>query len=339
VEFVQVVTKILQDLIPKACMPYMDDIAVKGPKDSYDVETMIEGVWRFVGEHIVNIDKVLWNLEMAGATASGFKSEWCYDSLGIVGYTVDKHGRHPAQKKVDKILSWPSCTCLKDVWMFIGMCVYYCIWIEGFALIAAPLFILLKKDVVFAWTTEAEGSMSALKRSLTKAPALVSIDYSEPMRLPIVLVDGSKQGWGAVMHQEDPKGHWRPVRFESGVWSQLEWNWDSGKHECKALLLALKKFCPWLYGVHFIVETDAWTLVDQLNCTASDLLGALVTRWLALLNMWEFEIRHVAGKKNVVADALSRRPQALGWSPPEEPEDDVEDFIDRHLGAMTLEVP
>jgi hypothetical protein len=62
---------------------------------------------------------------MAGATASGFKSEWCYDSLGIVGYTVDKHSRHPAQKKVDKILSWPSCTCPKDVQMFIGMCVYY----------------------------------------------------------------------------------------------------------------------------------------------------------------------------------------------------------------------
>jgi hypothetical protein len=43
-EFVRVVMKILQDLIPKACMPYMDDIAVKGPKDSYNVETMIEGV-------------------------------------------------------------------------------------------------------------------------------------------------------------------------------------------------------------------------------------------------------------------------------------------------------
>jgi hypothetical protein len=43
-EFVRVVTKILQDLIPKACMPYMDDIAVKGLKDSYKVKTMIEGV-------------------------------------------------------------------------------------------------------------------------------------------------------------------------------------------------------------------------------------------------------------------------------------------------------
>jgi hypothetical protein len=80
-------------------------------------------------------------------------------------------------------------------------------------------------------------------------------------------------------------------------------------------------------------------LVDQLNRTASDLPGALVTRWLALLNMWEFEIRYVAGKKNVVADALSRRLEALGWTPPEELEDDVEDFIDQHLGAMMLEVP
>jgi hypothetical protein len=43
-EFVRVVTKILQDLIPKACMPYIDNITVKGPKDSYNVETMIEGV-------------------------------------------------------------------------------------------------------------------------------------------------------------------------------------------------------------------------------------------------------------------------------------------------------
>jgi hypothetical protein len=42
---------------------------------------------------------------MAGATALGFKSEWCWDSMGIVGYTVDKNRRHPAQKKVDKILS------------------------------------------------------------------------------------------------------------------------------------------------------------------------------------------------------------------------------------------
>jgi hypothetical protein len=52
--------------------------------------------------------------------------------------------------------------------------------------------------------------------------------------------------------------------------------------------------------------------------------------------MWDFNIVHVAGKKNVVADALSRRPESKGWEPPEEPEEDVEDFIDAHLNAIQL---
>ena len=43
------------------------------------------------------------------------------------------------------------------------------------------------------------------------------------------------------------------------------------------MLLALKKFRPWIYGVHFIVETDARTLVNQLNRSASDLPRALIT--------------------------------------------------------------
>ncbi|KAK1913548.1 hypothetical protein P3342_005485 [Pyrenophora teres f. teres] len=115
-----------------------------------------------------------------------------------------------------------------------------------------------------------------------------------------------------------------------------ERNWDSGKHECKALLLTLKKFRSYLYGVRFTVETDAKTLVAQLQRSATDLPGALVTRWLALLNLWDFDIVHVPGKKNVVADALSRRPEPEGWEPPEEPEEDVEDFIDAHLNATQL---
>jgi hypothetical protein len=261
-EFVRVVTKVLQNLIPHCCMPYMDDIAVKGPKDNYNNALMEPGIRRFIGEHIINIDKVLCNLELSGATASGFKSDWCYDSIGIVGYVVDRNGRHPAPKKVIKIAEWPPCMTPKDVRMFLGVCVYYRIWIINFARQAAPLFDLLRKDSDFKWTIEAGAAMEKLKAHITNAPALVSIDYTEPIRQIIISVDGSKKGWGAVLQQLDLDGLKRPVRFESGVWSISERNWDSGKHECKAMLLALKKFRPWIYGVHFVVETDARTLVD-----------------------------------------------------------------------------
>lgn len=169
--------------------------------------------------------------------------------------------------------------------MFVGLCVYYRIWIKGFAVIASPLFKLMRKDAEFQWTVGAETAMRELKIKITSAPALVSINYSEPLWPVVISVDGSKKGWGAVIQQEDSKGRRHPIRFESSVWSTSERNWDSGKHECKAMLLALKKFRPWIYGIHFVVETDARTLVDQLNRSATDLPGALITRWLALLNM------------------------------------------------------
>ena len=181
--------------------------------------------------------------------------------------------------------------------------------------------------------------MNTLKRALSSPPALVSINYSEPL-LPIILsVDGSKKGWGAVLQQSDANNNRHPVRFESGVWSKSERNWDAGKHECKALLLAIKKFRAYLYNVRFTVETDAKTLVAQLQRSASEMPGALITRWLAYLNTWDFDIVHVAGKKNVVADALSRRPEPEGWEPPSESEEDVDDLIDSAINSVALHLP
>ena len=335
-EFVRVMTKICRDHIPERCMPYLDDVCIKGPKTKYDGQEVEPGIRRFVAEHLSSMDQVLSDIERAGATVSGHKSDFCYPSMIVVGYRVDEHGRHPDQKKIEKITTWPECRNQKEVRMFIGICVYYRIWVRYFAIIALPLFKLLKKNSTFEWGDDQKQAMDTLKTALTTTPALVAIDYSEPIRPIILAVDGSKKGWGAVIMQVGIEGHRHPVRYESGVWSTTERNWDSSKHECKALLLALKKFRSYLYGVRFVVETDAKTLIAQLQRSATDLPGALITRWLALLNMWDFDIVHVAGKKNVVADALSRRPEEDGWKPPEEPEEDIEDFIDAHLNATSL---
>jgi hypothetical protein len=100
----------------------------------------------------------------------------------------------------------------------------------------------MRKNALFKWSLAQEEAMEALKDSLCSALALVLITYNDPWQLIIVAVDGSKKGWGAVLMQLDLKGYWHPIWYESGVWSKLERNWDLGKHECKALLLTLKKF-------------------------------------------------------------------------------------------------
>ena len=67
-----------------------------------------------------------------------------------------------------------------------------------------------------------------------------------------------------------------------------------------------------LLGVPFTVHTDHSSLRWILSQPD---LTAIRQRWLAILSQFQVsEISHVAGKDNVVADALSRYPEQAGQS-------------------------
>ncbi|KAJ5303745.1 uncharacterized protein N7443_003405 [Penicillium atrosanguineum] len=108
---------------------------------------------------------------------------------------------------------------------------------------------------------------------LSSFPTVLPIDYAFQPLMIVVAVDASGKGWGAVLMQERD-GVRKPTRYESG------------------------KFRHWLYGIHFVLETDAKTLVSQLNRPATDLPGALVTRWMAWIRLFDFDVKHVSGRKN-----------------------------------------
>lgn len=336
-QFVRVVTTILQDHIPHIALPFLDDIGVKGPRSRYNDEEVPEmpGVRRFVLEHVQNLDKVLADLERAGASISAEKSMFCMAGLKIVGYVCDSSGRHPDSSKVLKVLKWRDCRDVQEARAFIGLCVYYRIWIPSFSLVAAPIYHLMKRGVPFAWENEQIEAMEALRQALTTAPALMPINYEPGAGLIIVASDASGSGWGAVLMQEDELQRRHPSRYESGVWTAVERNYDAGKRECKGLLKALKKFRRYLYGISFVIELDAKTLVAQLNRSASDLPGALVTRWIAWIQLFDFEVRHIPGKKNLVADGLSRRPLGV-LEEEEEDEEDIDDYIDAQLNLVRI---
>jgi hypothetical protein len=77
--------------------------------------------------------------------------------------------------------------------------------------------------------------------------------------------------------REDPALYYLS-RFESRVWNLTEQKYDAGKRECLSILKALRKLKPWLYSIYFQLETDANTLVHQLNKAASDLPNSVMTR-------------------------------------------------------------
>ena len=177
--------------------------------------------------------------------------------------------------------------------------------------------------------------MDLLNLALTSPPALFSLDYSKDADEIILAVNASLEGWGGVLMQL-VKGKRHPSRYESGIWSSAKKKYDATKRECRGVLKALKKVRYWLYGVRFVLKTDARVLVAQLNQSGTDLPGALVTRWIAWIQLFDFEVQHILGRKDTAADRLSRRPPTAADKAEAETEIDIDDFIFAKLNSLRV---
>ena len=218
-------------------------------------------------------------------------------------------------EKVQKIVDWPAPQTTKDARAFIGLVVYYRIFIVGFATAAALIFKLFRKNAKFVWTADCQLVIDDLKQQITMTPILITLDFSDSALAIILHVDASTK-----LSQLQANGMMRPARFESGIWNTAEKKYDAVKLECCGLLKALKKFRFWLFGWHFLVKTDARTLIWLLNQPPNDLPNAMMTRWLAYIRLFDFDIKHIPGNKNGAADILSWHGQCP---------DEADDYFDK----------
>ena len=119
--------------------------------------------------------------------------------LNIVGYVYDVNKKHPDAAKVIKILDWLDLINWTKAQAFLGICVYYRIWIFCFAIIAEPTYSILKKKVEFVWGPDQAKVIYILKHKLVLLSAFISIDYFKNAGLIIFEVDTSLLGWSAIL--------------------------------------------------------------------------------------------------------------------------------------------
>ena len=336
-QFQRAMTTLLSDLIPQVCRVYIDDICIRGARHDYDNEEFEPGIRRFVAEHLLNVNNVLLNCELAGATMSAAKSQWCQKTAVFLGYVCGPEGRGVDEAKIKKVKEWVVCRDVKDVRSFMGLVGFYRTWINRFAHIARPLYDLLKKNSTWNWSDREQNAMDTLKEKLITAPILAPLVFDDDRYGGVfIMVDASLMGWGAVLEQIGPDKRRHPCRFQSGIWSEAEQRYDATKRELRGLLCAMRSWRHYLYGVHFTVETDALVLVHQLNGSMTDVPGALLMRWIAWIRIFDFTVRHVAGLKNSAADALSRKPPGDTDLREKDEETDIDDFVDAQIFMQQL---
>ncbi|GBG85115.1 hypothetical protein CBR_g39681 [Chara braunii] len=173
-------------------------------------------------------------------------------------------------------------------------------FVRNFSTIATPLRRLLKKEAIWQWDKDCTSALKKLKRALIEYHVLKVADPSLPF---VVTTDASRYGIGAVLQQDDDNGY-KLVEFMSARMPSEKVATSTYEREFYALRQALEHWKHYLLGRHFKVYSDHETL--RWLKTQGKMTPKL-TRWAAEIDQFDFELKPVKGKYNVVADALSRR--------------------------------
>ena len=188
---------------------------------------------------------------------------------------------------------------MSEVRSFLGLAGYYRKFVEGFSKIAAPMTKLTRKDVKYDLVDACQRSFEELKGRLTSAPILAFSNGREGF---VVYSDAFRQGLGCVLMQND-----RVIAYASRQLKKHEKNYLTHDLEHAAVVFALKIWRHYLYGVPRRIFTDHKIL--QYIFTKKE-LNLRQRRWLELIKDYDCTIEYHPGKANVIADALSRRPES-----------------------------
>jgi len=173
--------------------------------------------------------------------------------------------------------------------------------IQSFAEIASPLTNLLRKDRKFILGLEETKAWNLLKDQTLKASQLA---YFNPNFQDKVYTDASDFGIGGVYTQINEKGEERPVKFIRRKMTPTEQRYDK---ELVAIIYMLQKLRKYVFGRQFQLFTDSNAV--RWLFTKKD-LSVKHSRYILLLQDYPCEVVHIASKNNVIADILSRYPQA-----------------------------
>ena len=88
---------------------------------------------------------------------------------------------------------------------------------------------------------------------------------------------------------------------EGGTFTAKQAPWDILKKEAKALILALKRMAPLIYGCRVKVIVDSKVLMHIFRSA-----NPMLIRWHAYLQTFDFEMLHVSSEDNALADCISR---------------------------------
>ena len=290
--FQRFITELLNNV--EGVQVFLDDIIIVGETQE---------------QHEGRLNKVLRILQSKNVKLNKNKCQISAHEVPYLGYILSGEGIRPDPKKIQAIVEAPTPNSVTALKSFLGLCTYYNRFVAQFSSILCPLYDLTQKNVNFKWSRIHNKSFKTIKEALAHANIL---DNFNPKATLILEVDASPVGVGAVLKQNF-KDKISTIAFKSRKLSKAECNYSQIDKEALSIVFGVQKFSDFLLGKEFVIRTDHKPLIHLFNPCKNipQMSNARIQRWALFLSAFKFQIEHIKGESNTVADALSRLP--LTW--------------------------
>ncbi|KAG8068579.1 hypothetical protein GUJ93_ZPchr0005g14818 [Zizania palustris] len=232
---------VLKPFLKRFVLVFFDDILIYNPSWS-------ERLW--------HVRTVLQTLNEHELFIKKFKCTFGQQEVAYLGHVISATGVAMDEQKIRAVIEWLVPRSVRAVHAFLGLAGYYRRFIQNYGSIATPLTKLLKKGG-FNWDLEAAEAFRRLQTTLTSAPVLQLPAFDQEF---IVECDASESGFGAVIHQGAG-----PVAYFSKQIAPRHARLAAYERELIGLVLAVRHWRHYLWGHHFLIRTDHYSLTFLLD--------------------------------------------------------------------------
>ena len=236
-----------------------------------------------------------------------FSKSWLgFDKVHFFGYdcTHNSYALSEDRKKTLTELAPPR--SLKGMQSFLGAANFFKSFVPNFSCLASPLTDMTRKDFQWdqnTWDPERLKAFNDFKDALLNSFTIFYPNYELPW---ILRTDASTHGVAFILFQvhratPDAETELQPILIASQKFSPQARNWTTIEQEAYGVYFAVYKASYYLRCKEFVIETDH----ANLQWMEASIVPKIM-RWRVYLQSFNFSVRHIAGKLNLVADWLSR---------------------------------
>nr|QJS95220.1 polyprotein [Petunia vein clearing virus] len=252
-------------------------------------------------DHIKLLNQFISLVKKFGVMLSAKKMILAQNKIQFLGMDFADGTFSPAGHISLELQKFPDTNLsVKQIQQFLGIVNYIRDFIPEVTEHISPLSDMLKKKPP-AWGKCQDNAVKQLKQLAQQVKSL----HIPSEGKKILQTDASDQYWSAVLLEEH-NGKRKICGFASGKFKVSEQHYHSTFKEILAVKNGIKKFNFFLIHTNFLVEMDMRAFPKMIRLNPKIVPNSQLLRWAQWFSPYQFEVKHLKGKDNILADFLSR---------------------------------